>query len=171
LLKRFKEGDATAGAFRAALAVLDGAASRWPRDEEFRKAWMTEPVHSRLGDIGRIRTILAEIENGMRSRRTEEAFTLPQGLLDVDHIMPDRWYEHWPLVHSWRATIATCRSDCTARDPQSDLWQPDARSLWREPLGPNGEPVTQEEASAASLSYTVPFHQSVTPFSGNPICI
>lgn len=113
LLKRFKEGDATAGAFRAALAALDGAASRWPRDEEFRKAWMTEPVHSRLGDIGRIRTILAEIENGMRSRRTEEAFTLPQGLLDVDHITPDRWYEHWPL---------------------------------------NGEPVTQEEASAASLS-------------------
>jgi hypothetical protein len=23
--------------------------------------------------------------------------TLPQGLLDVDYIMPDRWYEHLPL--------------------------------------------------------------------------
>ena len=113
LLKRFKEGDATAGAFRAALAALDGAASRWPHDEEFRKAWMTEPVHTRIGDIGRIRTILAEIENGMRSPRTEETFTLPQGLLDVDHIMPDRWCEHWPL---------------------------------------GDDPVTQEEASAASVS-------------------
>ena len=113
LLKQFKEGEATAGAFRAALAALDGTASRWPRDEEFHRAWMTEPVHSRIGDIGRIRTILAEIENGMRSQRTEEAFTLPQGLLDLDHIMPDRWYEHWPL---------------------------------------DGEPVTQEEASTASMS-------------------
>jgi hypothetical protein len=22
---------------------------------------------------------------------------MPQGLLDVDHIMPDKWYEHWRL--------------------------------------------------------------------------
>jgi hypothetical protein len=98
LLKRFREGDATASAFHAALAALDGAASRWPLDEEFRNAWMNAPVHNRLGDIGRIRTCLAQIENGMRSRRTEEAFTLPEGLLDVDHIMPDRWYDHWPLA-------------------------------------------------------------------------
>lgn len=41
--------------------------------------------------------MLAEIENGMRSPRAEEPFSLPQGLLDVDHIMPDRWYENWPL--------------------------------------------------------------------------
>jgi hypothetical protein len=113
LLKRFREGAATASAFRAALASLDGAASRWPRDEEFRKAWMTEPAHTRLGDVARLRMVLAEIENGMRSPRTEEPFTLPQGLLDIDHIMPDRWYDHWPL---------------------------------------NGEQVTQEQASAASLS-------------------
>ena len=97
LLKRFKEGDATAGGFHAALSALDGAASRWPRDEEFRTSWMNESAHARLGDIGRIRTVLAEVENGMRSPRTEEPFTFPQGLLDVDHIMPDRWYEHWPL--------------------------------------------------------------------------
>jgi len=78
LLKRFKDGEATAQAFRTSLAALDGAASRWPRDEEFRKAWLTEPVHSRLGDIGRIRTVLAEIENGMRSARTEQTFALTQ---------------------------------------------------------------------------------------------
>ena len=94
---QFKDGDATPAALRMALATLDGAASRWPRDEEFRNAWMTESAHTRLGDIGRIRTILSEIENGLRSPRAEEPFIMPQGLLDVDHIMPDRWYEHWPL--------------------------------------------------------------------------
>lgn len=97
LLKRFKGDHATADAFHSALVTFDGTASRWPRDNEFHAAWMNEPVHTRLGDIGRIRTVLAEIENRMRSPRTEEPFTLPQGLLDVDHIMPDRWYEHWPL--------------------------------------------------------------------------
>jgi hypothetical protein len=68
-----------------------------PRDEEFRNAWMTEPAHARLGEVDRIRTILSEIENGLRSPRAEESFVMPQGLLDVDHIMPDKWYEHWRL--------------------------------------------------------------------------
>jgi len=97
LLKRFKEGEATAAAFRSALTALDGTATRWPRDDEFRKAWLNDPVHNSLGDIGRIRSVLAEIENGMRSPRSEEAFSLPDGLLDVDHILPDRWFAHWPL--------------------------------------------------------------------------
>ena len=97
LLKRFRDSEATSDAFRAALTALDGTATRWPGDDEFRKAWLNEPVHTRLGDVGRIRMVLAEIENGMRSPRSEEAFSLPDGLLDVDHILPDRWYEHWPL--------------------------------------------------------------------------
>lgn len=97
LLKRFKGDNATAAGFRTALAALDGNASRWPRDEEFRNAWLTESAHGRLGDIGRVRTILAELENGLRSARSEERFTISQGTLDVDHIMPDKWYEHWPL--------------------------------------------------------------------------
>jgi hypothetical protein len=37
------------------------------------------------------------IENGLRSPRSEELFVISQGTLDVDHIMPDKWYEHWPL--------------------------------------------------------------------------
>lgn len=94
-MKRFKDSEAKAGAFRAALTALDGTATRWPGDDEFRKAWLNDPVHTRLGDIGRIRMVLAEIENGMRSPRSEESFSLPPGLLDVDHILPDRWYEHW----------------------------------------------------------------------------
>jgi hypothetical protein len=97
LLKKFTGQDATPIAFRAALAAMDGQASRWPRDDEFRRAWLEDPAHSRLGDIGRLRTILAEIENGLRSPRSEEPFIISQGTLDVDHIMPDKWYEHWPL--------------------------------------------------------------------------
>jgi hypothetical protein len=97
LLKKFTGSDANPVGFRAALAALDGNASRWPRDDEFRNAWMNESAHARLGDIGRIRTILSETENCLRSPRSEEPFTVPQGMLDVDHILPDKWYEHWPL--------------------------------------------------------------------------
>ena len=166
LLKRFREGDSTAVGFHAALAALDGAASRWPRDEEFRKAWMEEPVHSRLGDIGRIRTRLAEIENGMRSPRTEEAFILPEGPLDVDHIMPDRWYEHWPLngepVTQEEANAAWMSSlfgeaqsprieGIDARKGQGDVRQLNARPPWREPFASTRSISTKARRSLSGI--------------------
>ncbi len=97
LLKGFTSENKSAQAFRRALSKLDGAASRWPRDDEFLRAWLTEPAHRRLGDVGRVRLVLAELENGLRTPRSEELFALTPGMLDVDHILPDRWYEHWPL--------------------------------------------------------------------------
>jgi hypothetical protein len=39
----------------------------------------------------------SELENGLRSPRAEEAFTPGAGVLDVDHILPEKWYAHWPL--------------------------------------------------------------------------
>jgi hypothetical protein len=97
LLKRFQGETASAEGFASSLAALDGAGSRWPTDDEFRRAWMTESAHDRIGDISRIRGILAEVENGMRSPRAEEHFVPTPGMLDIDHILPDKWYEHWDL--------------------------------------------------------------------------
>lgn len=97
LLKRFQGETASAEGFVASLAAFDGAGSRWPGDDEFRRAWMTESVHDRIGDIARIRGMLAELENGMRSPRAEELFIPSPGTLDIDHILPDKWYERWEL--------------------------------------------------------------------------
>jgi hypothetical protein len=66
--------EATAAAFRAALAALDGAASRWPRDEEFRRAWMIEPVHSRLGEFWLMATGRANPAISARLRRSQLAY-------------------------------------------------------------------------------------------------
>jgi hypothetical protein len=48
-------------------------------------------------DAPRCKSLLAEIEVRLRSPRSEEP--LPGGLenLDIDHIMPTSWFEHWPL--------------------------------------------------------------------------
>ncbi len=97
LLKKFRSDDATAAAFHSALATLDGQASRWPGDDEFRKAWLNEPAHRNMGAVSRVRAVLTELENGMRTSRTEEPFTPSLGMLDVDHILPDKWYDHWIL--------------------------------------------------------------------------
>jgi hypothetical protein len=97
LLKRFPNKGATAEAFYQALSGQKNDASRWPNDEEFRRAWLQDSLHYRLGEPARVRTILSELENGLRSPRAEEVFTPGIGVLDVDHILPEKWYAHWPF--------------------------------------------------------------------------
>jgi hypothetical protein len=41
--------------------------------------------------------VLGELENGLRSARSEEPFVPTVGTLDVDHILPDKWYSNWKL--------------------------------------------------------------------------
>jgi hypothetical protein len=97
-LKKLSTSGLSSDSVRAALAALDGDASRWPRTDEFRNAWVTGGAYpGRLDSMG-VKTILAEIETAMRSVRSEEPF--PGGLenLDVDHILPTSWFQYWPLA-------------------------------------------------------------------------
>ena len=97
ILKRMSGGAISPDTLHAALSEMPGRATRWPRDDEFRVAWMTGNVHSRIGDVARIRQIFTVLENGLRSERSEEPFIAKLDTLDIDHVMPDKWYEHWPL--------------------------------------------------------------------------
>lgn len=97
LLKQFEGEAASASAFRTALSALKGRASRWPTDDEFRRSWLTEAAYGRVGEPARVRTLLVELENGLRSSRREEDFVPTIGTIDIDHILPDKWYTHWPL--------------------------------------------------------------------------
>jgi len=102
-LKNLAESELGTESLRAALGTLQGQASRWPRDEEFRKAWLGERVYPGRLDATRTKTVLAEIEGCMRSTRSEEP--LPGSLenLDIDHILPTSWFEHWPLPDKTKA--------------------------------------------------------------------
>lgn len=73
-------------------------ASRWPDDAEFTNAFITGPAyHGRL-DAARCRMLLTELEGWMRAQKQTEEPQIPQlSHLDIDHIMPESWYEHWPL--------------------------------------------------------------------------
>jgi Protein of unknown function DUF262/Protein of unknown function (DUF1524) len=96
-LKQLAGGDLTPAALQASLAKLDGDASRWPRDEEFRKSWLEAGVYPGRLDATQTKSILVELEEGMRSAKTEEPFVLGVDTLDVDHILPTSWFEYWPL--------------------------------------------------------------------------
>ena len=96
-LKLLAAGPATAEALRSSLAKLDGDASRWPRDEEFRKSWLESESYPGHLTAAQTKSILIELEVCMRSPRTEEPFLVAVETLDVDHVMPVSWFEHWPL--------------------------------------------------------------------------
>jgi hypothetical protein len=97
LLRSLSGAGKDPGTFRASLAALKGDSSRWPRDDEFKRAWLTVPVHRNLGEPARVRSVLTDVENGLRTPYSEEPYVPSLGTLDVDHIMPDKWYDRWPL--------------------------------------------------------------------------
>jgi len=97
-LKKLSARELTPEILRSTLASTDKYTSRWPRDEEFKKAWLTEKMYPGNLDAPRVKSVLAEIEASMRPTQSEEP--LPYGLdnLDIDHILPTSWFEFWPLL-------------------------------------------------------------------------
>jgi uncharacterized protein with ParB-like and HNH nuclease domain len=96
-LKKVSEASLTPHVFRKSLASLEGDASRWPADAEFKNAWLTAAMYRGNLDASRTKAMLAEIENAMRSSRSEEPVASGLENLDVDHILPTQWFEYWPL--------------------------------------------------------------------------
>jgi Protein of unknown function (DUF1524) len=109
-LKKLSESELSPDALRRALSELEGDTSRWPRDEEFRRAWLGEQVYPGRLDAPRIKAVLAEVEAGLRSAHSEEP--LPGGLenLDVDHILPTSWFDFWPLPDGTQAQQSEANS-------------------------------------------------------------
>ena len=98
LLKSLTADTTTSESFYNSLSAQRGETSRAGRVMmDSNQAWIRGRVHQRLGDSARVRTVLSELENGLRSARTEAAFAPGEVPLDVDHILPEKWYAHWPL--------------------------------------------------------------------------
>ncbi|MBU2047957.1 MAG: DUF262 domain-containing HNH endonuclease family protein [Gammaproteobacteria bacterium] len=108
VLRQWIKGEPT----RLALKELLGAspnspASRWPDDAEFTHAFQVAPTYPGNLDASRCRMLLTELEGWLRlSRRTEEPSIPDLSNLDIDHILPRSWYEHWKLPDGRTGTYA-----------------------------------------------------------------
>lgn len=96
-LKRLIEGDLSASSFRGTLSSLTGEASRWPTDEEFRRQWLDGNAYPGRLDAAKLRAVFHRLETALRSEKSEERVPLDMEALDIDHILPQSWYAHWPL--------------------------------------------------------------------------
>ena len=78
----------------------------WPTDVMVEEALAGTPIYRTLLR-SRLRMLLEAIEDNMRSRMAEDHGCPPN--LTVEHVMPQAWREHWPIVPA--DEIAAIRRD------------------------------------------------------------
>lgn len=68
--------------------------ARWPKDEEFKAAWLDLPFYSRI-KVAKTKLVLEAIERSLFTEKTEKVSL--QKNLTIEHLMPRSWEEYWPL--------------------------------------------------------------------------
>jgi hypothetical protein len=94
LLGAFQSKEPTQEAFRELLAAGTGENVDWPDDPTFERAWMEIEAYRDLKPA-RVEMVLRAIDEGLISS-ANESITV-HGKLTVEHIIPQKWREHWPL--------------------------------------------------------------------------
>jgi len=89
-------------------AGLRGESGEWPTDEALRLAWCATPMYRELPH-SRVVYILKHLSDAMFSERSE-VLTVDSALT-IEHIMPQTWYEHWPLADGSAGVPARDRFD------------------------------------------------------------
>lgn len=78
----------------AHLADQKSQAARWPTNQELQERMVTAPLYRYLRP-GRLGMVLEAIEERLRTNMAESR-QVPSNL-HIEHIMPQSWYENWPL--------------------------------------------------------------------------
>ena len=104
ILRQLSQGQISHSALLEIMVAPTYDASRWPDDAEFTNALITGPIYLGRLDAPRCRTLLTELEAVLRTSKSEEP-QIPELSkdLDIDHILPQSWYEHWPLTDGNKA--------------------------------------------------------------------
>lgn len=104
-LKRLDDSSLTPSSFRADLSSMEGSASRWPTDREFKNEWVTGEMYLSRLDPAKLRSVFHALETEMRTEKSEEPIPLAFTALDIDHIMPQSWHAHWPIAGDVKVTV------------------------------------------------------------------
>jgi hypothetical protein len=92
LLGQIKSADTLQERVRKFLLKSEADSSRWPKDPEFRAAWLSAPIYRTLVRK-RVRFILETLETSLHDSKTEEIVSK----LHIEHLLPQSWKQHWPL--------------------------------------------------------------------------
>lgn len=104
LLKHIKDRDLdeVPQGVREYLSRYQDDARRWPSDDEFRRAWITQPNYRRLQSSG-LRVIFKALEATHTTDMQETVVYHPN--LTVEHVMPVQWRRNWTAPDPMLATL------------------------------------------------------------------
>lgn len=94
-IDRLRESDGCKVAALARwLSTRPNDTDRWPNDDEFRQGWTGRDQYKSARQP-RLRYIFEHIEEAKRTSLSEDIEI--KSKLTVEHIMPQKWREHWPV--------------------------------------------------------------------------
>jgi len=89
-----RAGGVSASSVAAYLGQARGDSSRFPDDQEFRRALVGLPLYGRLAQY-KVRMILEALD-GQAQHEKSEQLAMPRDLT-IEHVMPQTWQVNWPL--------------------------------------------------------------------------
>ncbi len=99
LTRQLRQRGVTAEALRGHLLEMRGDSTEWPTDADFAASWRSAPAYSTLG-TAKLVHLLKRISDTFIDARMEDVSI--DGPLTIEHIMPQKWTEHWPLLDGSR---------------------------------------------------------------------
>lgn len=94
---KFLNKNKDADAFKELLNSKTSETNLWPTDNILLEKLLERPLYrEEKGKSRSISNILLEIEQSIRGSKQEQVKFLNSGL-SIEHLLPQTWYEHWPL--------------------------------------------------------------------------
>lgn len=99
-----KKGTLTADAVAEYMAKSTAESTRYPDDDSFVSSLKSQPLYGRLAQY-KVRAILEALDVFAHTSKSEQQ-SLPSGLT-IEHVMPQKWQDHWPLAEKVRVDPET----------------------------------------------------------------
>lgn len=119
--KRIRKEGASSTLLGDYLASQSGESGVWPSDDQFGEALRTKHLYQTLNNP-KVVHILRRLDGTFADPRLERIII--DGPLTVEHILPQGWREHWPLLSGdkgmelgelWQAAPGDARADSTRK--------------------------------------------------------
>lgn len=82
----------------------------WPSDEQLKVRFVEDPLYQWIAQ-GRLRLVLVAIEERLRPKFVEETSVSNAENLQIEHVMPVSWNNHWPLPENLIDSLETMKEE------------------------------------------------------------
>jgi Protein of unknown function (DUF1524)/Protein of unknown function DUF262 len=147
LTRQLRRNGFSADAIKQFLSGLTGDSTEWPSDEAFRDAWRSRHAYQTLLSAKLVH-ILQRLNNYTYLGPKTERVSI-ESELTVEHILPQKWSDHWPLSDGSTGLTPQELWNCPQDDPRAEATR--RRNAILQTLG-NLTLLTQPLNSAVSNS-------------------